>query len=359
MQTKLKFQAGVPLLCLALGALSASAFAQSATKITIVSTHPVVAPTEEVMAFAVPTQLGYFREEGIEATMQMASSASQAAHVVQSGQAQFASSQPESVLQVREQGGDLVAFFTLKLNNGSKIYVLPDSGIRRLEDLKSKTIGALSWGSGAGLGTRRMLSEVGIAPGEYKAIASGTGPAALLALQNKNIDALVMWEAMYAAAENTGIKLHAIDLPIQSRTAGFSMITSDSYIKANPKIVEGFCRAMAKGYHFASTNPEAAIKLYYKQFPSAQAINVAPEVALRNDTHVLTRFLEMSLEGMPVGAKMGEQKADRWAYTAKVFKEEGVLKGTAPTEQGYTNQFFEACNKFDRDAVAAAARNYK
>jgi NitT/TauT family transport system substrate-binding protein len=338
---------------------SLSTGAAELTKITVVSQHPVVGPSEEVMGFAIPMQMGYLRDEGLDATLQMASGAGQSAQLVQSGRAEFASSQPEAVLKVREEGGDVVAFFTLKRDNGSKVYVVPNSPIQKLEDLKGKRIGALSFGAGAGLVTRHTLSSLGIAPDQYQPIAVGMGPAAIAALQNNNIDALVMWEQMYASAENVGVKLRAIDLPAQREIAGFSYITTDRLIRDKPQVVEGFCRATAKGHLFASANPEAAIKLFYKQFPTVMPANLSPDVALKNDVHSLSAYLEMALKDLPLGGKVGEQVPSKWQFTARIFKEEGVLKGTVPTESGYSNRFFESCNSFDREAVIAAARNYK
>jgi NitT/TauT family transport system substrate-binding protein len=278
---------------------------------------------------------------------------------VQSGRAEFASSQPEAVLKVREEGGDLVAFYTLKRNNGSKVYVLPNSPVTKLEDLKGKRIGAPSWGAGAGLVTRYSLSSLGIAPNQYQPIAIGMGPAAIAALQNQNIDALVMWEQLYAATQNVGITLRAIDLPAENEIAGLTFITTDRLIRDKPQVVEGFCRATAKAHLFASANPEAAIKLFYKQFPTAIPAGLAPDVALKNDTHSLSAYLGMALEGLPLGAKTGKEEPSKWEFTARIFKQEGVLKGSIPTASAYTDRFFEPCNDFDRAAVIASARSYK
>ncbi len=82
--------------------------------------------------------------------------------------------------------------------------MLQDSPIQKLEDLKGKTIGAPSFGAGGGLALKQNLNEIGITPDQYTAIATGAGPSAIAALRSGKIDALVMWDAMLGAAENTG-----------------------------------------------------------------------------------------------------------------------------------------------------------
>ena len=126
--------------------------------------HAVIGVGEEVFLYAVPKQLGYFQAEGLDVGIQGAQSGTVSAQVIQSGGAQLGTTAPKSVLQMREQGGDLVAFYQIKQNPGTFLVVLPDSPIKRLEDLKSKTIGAPSFGAGGGLALKANLRDIGIMP---------------------------------------------------------------------------------------------------------------------------------------------------------------------------------------------------
>src|SRR5713226_9266487 len=112
-------------------ALPISTSAQQPSKATIVQMHPVIGPGEDVFIYAVPKQLGYFKAEGLEVAIQGAQSGTVSAQVIQSGGAQIGTTAPESVLQMREQGGDMVAFWQIKQNGGTFMVVLPDSPIKR------------------------------------------------------------------------------------------------------------------------------------------------------------------------------------------------------------------------------------
>ena len=234
--------------------------AQELKKITLVQMHPVINVGEEIFLYAVPKRLGYFKAEGLDVDIQGAQNGTVAAQVLQSKGAQVGTTAPEAIMLTREQGGDLIAFHGLKRNPGTFVVVLENSPIHKLEDLKSKTVGAPSFGSGGGLALKTNLSEIGITPDQYTAIATGAGPSAVAALRSGKIDALVMWDAMLGAAENTGLKLRLVNIPYQSRLAGMSLATSQSFAKANPDAVAGYCRAMTKGLIFTKTNPEAAVR---------------------------------------------------------------------------------------------------
>ena len=113
-------------------AIYSSAHAQQLTKATIVQMHPVIGPGEDIFLYAIPKQLGYFKAEGLEVSIQGAQSGVVSAQVIQSGGAQIGTTAPESVLQMREQGGDLIAFWQIKQNGGIETRLF-DCPIHRFE----------------------------------------------------------------------------------------------------------------------------------------------------------------------------------------------------------------------------------
>src|ERR1700704_335472 len=110
-------------------ALPVGAAADQLGKATIVQMHPVIGPGEDVFIYAIPKQLGYFKAEGLDVSIHGAQSGTVSAQVIQSGGAQIGTTAPESVLQMREQGGDMMAFYQIKQNGGTFLVVLPDSPI--------------------------------------------------------------------------------------------------------------------------------------------------------------------------------------------------------------------------------------
>jgi NitT/TauT family transport system substrate-binding protein len=333
-----------------------AANAQSLKKITLVQMHPVMGVGEEIFLYAVPKQLGFFKAEGLDVSIQNSQTGMISAQAMQSQNAQVGTTAAEAIMAVREKGGDLVSFFNLKRNAGTFLVVLPDSPIHKLEDLKGKTIGAPSFGAGGGMALKQNLTEIGITPDQYTAIATGAGPSAVAALRSGKIDALVMWDAMLAAAENTGMKLRTVSIPLEDGLVGTTLATSTAFANANPKEVEGYCRAMTKGLVFTMTNRAAAIRIFWKEFPNAKPTNLDDATALKNSIHIMDRFLEMALQGQPKNAHLGEFIDANWQNTHADFVKVGTLKGTEAATAAYTKKFIAACNDFDRAAIEAQAK---
>jgi NitT/TauT family transport system substrate-binding protein len=336
--------------------LAESSAAQSPKKMTLVQMHPIMGIGEEVFLYAVPKRLGYFAAEGLDLEIQNSQSGMISAQVLQSNKAQVGTTAAAAIMTVREQSGDLVSFFNLKRNPGTFLVVLKESPINKLEDLRGKTIGAPSFGSGAGLSLKQNLTAIGIAPEQYTGISTGAGPSAIAALKTAKIDALVMWDSMLAAAENTGLVLRTVNIPLEDGMVGTTLATSASYAKSNPKEVSGYCRAMTKGLLFTATNPTAAIRIFWEEFPTTKPADQDDATALKNAVHVMKRFLEKALQDQPANGPYGAFIKQNWANTHDTGVKIGTLKGSESPDAAYTDQFIAGCNDFDKSAVVAQAK---
>jgi NitT/TauT family transport system substrate-binding protein len=340
-------------------ALTNGVVAQQLKKMTLVQMHPIMGVGEEVFLYAVPKRLGYFAAEGLDVDIQNSQTGMISAQVLQSQTAQVGTTAAVAIMAVREQNGDLVSFFNLKRNAGTFLVVLKDSPINKLEDLKGKNVGAPSFGAGGGLGLKQNLSAIGITPDQYTGIATGAGPSAVAALRSGKIDALVMWDAMLAAAENTGLQLRTVNIPLEDGQVGTTLATSASFAKSNPKELAAYCRAMTKALLFTKTNSAAAIRMFWEEFPTTKPSNLDDDTALKNSVHIMNRFLERALLDQPEGAPLGKFIPENWKNTYEAFVKLGTLKGTEPPDASFTEQFIPACNDFDRIAIVAQAKGTK
>lgn len=334
------------------------AAAQELRQITVVQQHAPVVVGEEILFYAIPKQMGYFEQEGLDVTLESVANAGAAAQVLQSGSAQFATTQPESILSLRENGGDALAMFALRHGNGSKIGLLPDSPIKSLEDMRGKVVGGLSWGAGGAPILMRMLSDMGIEDDEYERVSVSAGPAAAAALQNRQIDALVLWDSAFASFENSGMAFNYIEMPMLRQMGAQVIATTERFAEENPEQVEGFCRAVAKGIHYARTNLTAAIHLFYEEFPSAKPLDADQAKLISDNEHVLGTWINAAFWDVPYGEPLGEIIDGTWEVTQDFYVDAGSLQGTTTPTDGYTNAFLEKCNDFDRAAVEAEAKAY-
>jgi NitT/TauT family transport system substrate-binding protein len=348
-------------LALLLSTLSLTGMARAAdpVKVELVQSHPSIGVGEEVFLYAIPKQLGYFKEENLDVTINGVAGSGAAAQVLASGGAQFATTMPETNLQMREKGGDTLAVYNLKRSTGTILIVMADSPIKTLTDLKGKTIGGVTFGSGGGLALKNNLTQLGITADQYSTASVGVGAASFTALQTGKVDALILWDAMRGAAENTGMQIRAIEVPIQNTFAAMALSTTSAYAAANPAVVAGMCRAVAKGLHFAIANPEAAVRIFWKEFPQTKPTTVDEATALKNHMHIMQRWMESALQGITPGKEEGAFQPANWESTREVYTSVGVIKGSVPATDGYTTKFLEQCNGFDRSKIAAQAKDYK
>jgi len=339
--------------------LAAAPTAQAQTKLRIAGPAPVLSATDSVIWNAVPTQLGYFKEEGLDVTYNLSPGLTGSAQALQSGSVELAVSNPEVIMQVREQGGSLIVFQTLRRSNGNTVNVLPDSPIQKLADLKGKTIGGVSWGGGGALYLTKVLADLGIGMGDYSRVVTGNGAAAAAALRSKQVDALVLWDSAYAGIENTGVKMRYIPITDQEKLGSNSFATTDAFLKANEETIAKFCRAIAKSFYFARINPEAGVRAFLKTNPTFKPANVAMDDAVNTNLHIFKAYLNGATGDLPLEAPVGAIEPDTWAFNQKFYTSTGMLKGTFPPEASYTTKLTPRCNDFDRKAVEAQAKTYK
>jgi len=338
-------------------ALAPAAHAQ--TKLRMAGPAPVLSATDSIIWYAVPTQLGYFKEEGLDVTYNLSPGLTGSAQALQSGSVDLAVTNPEVVMQVREQGGSIVVFQTLRPSNGHTVTVLPDSPIQKLADLKGKTIGGVSWGGGGALYLTKVLADLGIGMGDYSRVVTGNGAAAAAALRSKQVDALVLWDSAYAGIENAGVAMRYIPITDQEKLGSNSFATTDAFLKANDATIAKFCRAVAKSFYFARVNPEAAVRAFLKTNPSFKPGSMSMDDALKTNLHIFKAYLNGATGDLPLSAPVGAIEADTWAFNQKFYTSTGMLKGTVPPSASYTTKYTERCNQFDRKAVEAQAKGYK
>lgn len=354
----MKFNVNIKLIAACAGLIAISAAAESVAanrKITIGTAHPTPVITEDVYLYGVPMALGYYAEEGLEVAFQGSASSGTALQMVESGSALFGAAESDAVLQAREQGAKVKAFYTLKQKSSYTIGVLPDSPIKELGDLKGKKIGSLSLGVGAIGVTKASLEAIGLKATDYTLLATGGGAPAAVALRENRIDALGVPMWAFGRMENDGMVFRYIKLPANDRKAGFNLVAGDETLVKEKATAIGVCRAITKGLYFTLLNPVKSIELFYNVFPQAKPQNVNAEIQAKADLHILEGYLVDAILGTPKDP-LGELDVKRWEEAARFIQELGIYQGKAKIADAMTTSFSADCNKFDHAAVERQAK---
>src|SRR5437660_710228 len=90
------------------------------------------------------------------------------------------------------------------------------------------------------------LIAAGIVPAQDRSLlAVGVGAPGALALQQKKVDALALWDTLQASLENRGLALRRLDLPMIQDMIGQTLATSDGFLAEHPDVLVGFVRGIA------------------------------------------------------------------------------------------------------------------
>ena len=328
------------------------------TRVVFVQAHAAGVAGEEGPMYAVPESLGFFEEEGLDVVWEFSSGSAASIQLLLAGNAHIVNANAEAVFTTRNQGGPVMAVMAVKGRSGYAIAVLPDSPIEKLEDVKGKVIGVSSMGTGAIPIIAGELANVGLERDvDYEFVATGIGAQAATALTTGKVDGLGLWDATFAVIENQGIEMRYIHLPILDKIAPFSMVTTDKFMQENPDVVEGFARAMVKGFIWSLANPDATMKLFYHHFPAMKPLGISPEEAVRQDRRVFEMWMDNAAQFQE--PLWGYQWPEKWEFSQSHYVESGLLDQERDPTQYYTNVFVEACNDFDKDALRAAAEKYE
>ena len=152
---------------------------------------------------------------------------------------------------------------------GGVLYTMPGSRIKRITDLKGKTIAINAPGNTLYLLVAAVLSEHGIAPSDVHFVTKYSFPLMAGALKAGKIDAAVLPEPFATAAE----EMHGV-VPIadtnQGATTQFATVgyaATKTWAAAHPKTLAAFDTALEEGQKIADTN-RAAVEQAMEDLPS-------------------------------------------------------------------------------------------
>src|SRR6202795_948893 len=200
---------------------------------------------------SLPQALGYWKEEGLDVMVTSVEGSAAGMQQLAAGNLQIVSLGPEEIVIGREKGVKIKGFYVQARETIYRLVVPADSPLQKVADLKGKTIGVPALASGSVPFAKALVASVGVDPEkDVKFLAVGVGAPGALALQQKTVDALGLWDTLQASLENRGIALRRLDLPMVQEMIGQTLAANDAYIAEPPEILAGFPGGRAKATQF-------------------------------------------------------------------------------------------------------------
>lgn len=243
-------------------------FAHAQTKITIALARNTITPAEEIFSFAVPAQLGYFAAEDIAPFIIKTNGSIAALQAVASGNADIGFASSVSIAAAIENGMPIKAFAGLTIRWPYDTAVLPNSPILTFTDLHGKRVGVISLASASYADLKANLYYAGMSEQDITIIPVGTGIQAALALQNRQVDAIVSYSDSFALMHQNGFDFTLLPrIEQMEQLFSVTMFTSEKMLQENPELLIRFARAAYKGIIYTHLYPDHALALGFKEFP--------------------------------------------------------------------------------------------
>jgi NitT/TauT family transport system substrate-binding protein len=309
-----------------------------------------------------PGPLNFWKEEGYEVDVFIAQSSLQAIQLLVTGQAELA--QINSAPLVQATVNNKIPLRDVMVNTVMdwSLIVPEDSRVHSLADLKGKTIGAASLGTGGVALLQSYMRSNGINPErEIQLLPVGVGPLALQALRSDQVQGLIYWGSAIAAFENFGGKFRKFFDPAWRQLPDFSLVALQGTIERDPKMVEAIVRGAAKASLFALTNPDCARQVQWKHYPASKPSGAAETNLVKWDLN----YLDSSLAGMTAALDMsggrlwGKTTPAQFAQLQEFLVQTKLIDRKLADEADYVvgiPDFFENANNFDHEAILAQAR---
>lgn len=225
------------------------------TKVTI--TVPVAIGDFAPVEYAVVK--GYFKDEGVDADVQVLSSA-QSPSALAGGSAQFVVSAAPGHDAIAVAGAAKVLGTYAEAPDSQLVAV---KGINSVADMKGHTFAASAPGSYSDIMTEKGLATAGLTKDDVTMRPFADLGATIAALESGQVDASVLSEptttTVLKAAAGSSVILDYLTSGIVWNQAG--IYGNAKWIKSNPDATQGVLRALDKAVKSWKTDPEGAKKV--------------------------------------------------------------------------------------------------
>ncbi|MEN3931693.1 ABC transporter substrate-binding protein [Microvirga sp. W0021] len=227
-----------------------------------------ITAAEETFTYAVPKQLGYFSQEGLEVSILQTSGSTAALQALVSGSADVAYASSASIAAAIDKGAQLRAFAGITVQWPYFIGVPPGSPIKKISDLKGKKVGVISLASASYADLQANLKIAGLSEEDVSIVPVGAGARAAAALKSGQVDAIDSYSDSFTVMKQNGIELTLLPRPAEmNKLFSVTMVTSIKKLQEEPEQLAAFARAAYKGIIYTYRFPESALQLSFKEFP--------------------------------------------------------------------------------------------
>jgi NitT/TauT family transport system substrate-binding protein len=204
-----------------------------------------------------------------------------------------------------------------------------------------------------------LLSQAGFTERDYTLAEIGVGARAASALKSGQVQALSMYDEAYAQLEQAGLKMSTIirDPRAKNYISG-SIVVQNEEFATRKSLLIGLARGIAKGQIFQETNPEAAVRIHWKVYPTTAPRAGVTEEEVQKAVKVNKASTRLVARNAVGTNRFGDMPQERMADFQRYLVETGVLSKEIDVSNYYTEDLIPEINAFDAAAIETLAKSY-
>lgn len=293
------------------------------------------------LPLTVAEQLGYFKDEGLDATIVDFAGGSKALQAVVGGSADVVSGAFEHTINMQFKGQDMRAFVLQGAAPQIVLGINPKTmpNFKSIADLKGKKIGVTAPGSSTNVMVNFVLAKAGLKPSDVSIVGVGASNGAVAAMRSGQIDAMSNLDPVITLLQRSGDLKIVTDTRIMSEAeevfggpmpAG-CLYAPQAFLDKNPGTAQALANAIVR-----------ANKWIQRAGPG-DIIKVVPESYLLGDRSIyIDGFLAAQKALSPDG--MFPAKGPETALRALASVDEKIGKAKLDLNAIYTNDFVKKAN---------------
>ena len=273
--------------------------------------------------------MGFFKQEGIDLTINEGRGSGNTVQVVAAGSDTFGMADSSSLITTASKGADIKSVMSLLNSTGFSVVSLASAGIKTPKDLEGKSF-AVSPGDPLGQLFRALAAHNKLDMSKIRFVQ--VDPAAkVVSVLEKKVDALLGGaDDQYFLIKYKGQEPAALRYADHgANIVGMTILTTGNTIKTKPDLVRRFVKASVRSWEEARKNPNAAVDAAMKAKPD-----------LNRQSTMDQMMVDFELLDSPNSkGKIGMGAQADWDQTLTLLKQYRELDTKEPWTTFHTNEF--------------------
>ena len=272
---------------------------------------------------------GFFKDEGIDLTINEGRGSANTVQVVAAGSDTFGMADSSSVIGLAAKGAEVKSVMSLLNSTGFAVVSLASSGIRTPKDLEGKSL-AVSPGDPLGQLFRALAASNKLDMSKINFVQ--VDPAAkVVTVLEKRTDALLGGaDDQFFLIKYKGQEPHALRFADHgANIVGMTIVAKADTIRSKPEMVRKFIKASIRSWEDAKKNPGAAVDA---------ALKVKPDLNRQSTLDQLMVDIEL-LDSPNSKGRVGWGSQQDWEQTLALLKQYRDLETKESWTAFHTNEF--------------------